>query len=119
MSNSLYERLGGEAGIKAIASDAVDNHYANPKISVRFKDFDKSALKNLAFEFFAMGTGGPQQYSGRDLTTAHKGMNINEEEYFAAMDDITSSLDKHGIDDQTKSDVIGILYSLKGEIIKV
>jgi len=33
MSGSLYERLGGEKGISAIATDLIKNHLKNPKIS--------------------------------------------------------------------------------------
>ncbi len=37
----------------------------------------------------------------------------------AAVDDIMSMLDKHGIDEQSKKDVLAIAYSLKDEIMHV
>jgi hemoglobin len=53
------------------------------------------------------------------MPTAHRGMNISEQEYLAAMDDIVGAMDKHALDESTKKDVIAILYSLKGMIIRV
>jgi len=42
-----------------------------------------------------------------------------KQEYLAVMDDIVGAMDKNGLDEDTKKDVIAILYSLKGEIIRV
>ena len=120
MSKSLYERLGGGNGIAGIVGDVVAAHLVNPLVKARFEnveDIDK--LKRLATEFFAAGSGGPEKYSGKDMHAAHQGMNISEQEYLAVMDDIMGVLSKRGIDDQTQKDVLAILYSLKGEIIRV
>jgi hemoglobin len=53
------------------------------------------------------------------MLTAHKGMNISEQEYLAVMDDIVGAMDKNKLDESTKNDVIAILYSLKENIIRV
>ena len=117
---SLYDRLGRFDGISRIVSDVVDAHLANPLVAPRFqavKDMDR--LRRMATEFFCAGCGGPEPYTGRDLLTTHKGMNINEQEYIAVMDDILGTLEKHDIDAGTRGEVAAILYSLKGEVIRV
>jgi hemoglobin len=53
------------------------------------------------------------------MLTAHKGMNISEQEYLAVTDDIVGAMEKHALSEDTKKDVIAILYSLKGAIIRV
>jgi hemoglobin len=73
----------------------------------------------MAREFFCAGAGGPERYTGKDMLAAHKGMNISEQEYLAVMDDIVGALAKNGIDEPTKGEVVAILYSLKGSIIRV
>jgi hemoglobin len=75
------------------------------------------AAKQHLCDFFAAGSGGPEQYSGRSMPETHRGMNISAEEYLAAIDDILSTLEKHGIDANTRKDVLAIAYSLKDEII--
>ena len=120
MSKSLYERLGGGQGIARIVDDVVAGHLVNPLIQTRFQSAeDVDHLKRMACEFFAAGSGGPEKYTGKDMRAAHKGMNISEQEYIAVMDDILAALEKNNIDEATKKDVLAILYSLKGEIIRV
>jgi hemoglobin len=119
MNKTLYERLGGREGIHAIVTDVVEFHQRNPVIAPRFRASDTEKLRQLAHEFFCAGAGGPEKYSGRDLREAHAGMNISEQEYLAAMDDIVQAMRKHGIEADAQSEVVGILYSLKGEVIRV
>jgi hemoglobin len=120
MSESLYDRLGGAAGISALVEDIVMAHLANPTVRPRFQHVnDLAHLKKMAHEFFCAGSGGPEAYTGKDMRAAHRGMNISEQEYVAVMDDIMSVLEKHQMDEVTKTDVLAILYSLKGEIVRM
>lgn len=119
---SLYERLGGEEEIKKIVNDAVEAHMHNPGISARFlpyreKPEELDQAKKHLVAFFASGSGGSQVYEGREMPEAHKGMNINPTEYMCAIDDIMMVLDRYGKDEQTKKDVLHILYSLKEQIV--
>jgi hemoglobin len=120
MSVSLYDRLGGAEGIARLVDDIIAAHQANPLIQTRFQNIqDLEHARHMAREFFAAGSGGPEKYTGKDMRAAHRGMNISEQEYLAAMDDIMGVLGKHGIDEITQRDVLAILYSLKSEIIRV
>lgn len=120
MQATLYERLGGEERIKQLVADAVDNHYRNPLIRVRFeKVTDRAAVERKAVEFMCAGSGGPQTYTGKDLVSAHKGMNINEQELVALIDDFVAAMTKNGYDQAEKNDVVAILYSLKGDVVRL
>lgn len=120
MSKSLYERLGGAAGISRLVDDVMDAHLVNPVVKTRFENAkDLVHAKKMAVAFFCAGSGGPETYVGKDMRSAHKGMNISEQEYLAVTDDIVAALDKNKIDEESKKDVIAILYALKGEIIRV
>ena len=65
------------------------------------------------------GRGGPQEYTGKDMLAAHRDMNINEHEYLAVIDDIMAALEKNGIGEREKPDVLSIAYSLRSEILHV
>lgn len=122
MSTSLFDRLGGAEGITKIVDDAVGAHMNNPAISARFLPYldtpDKLALvRQHSIEFFIAGSGGPVAYTGKDMPEAHRGMNINPTEYLLVMDDIMQTLVKHQIDEETRKDVLAILWSLKDQII--
>jgi len=124
MDKTLYERLGGASGISKLVDDVVEAHMNNPLIKARFlpyrDDPDTIAkVKQHTCNFFGAGSGGPEQYTGRSMLDAHRGMNISAQEYMAVLDDILDTLDKHMIDDQSRKDVLAIAYSLKNDIIHV
>lgn len=122
--NSLYERLGGGMGISRLVDDIVDAHMSNPAIQARFLPYRERPerlheVKLHLCNFLGAGSGGPEQYTGRSMPDSHRGMNISEAEYMAAVDDILAVLGKRGIDEQTCKDVLAIAYSLKGDIMHV
>ena len=120
MTTTLYQRLGGEEGIARLVDDAVAAHLANPLVKTRYENIkDLDHAKQMAREFICAGSGGPQAYTGRDMLTTHKGMNISEQEFLAVTDDIIGAMNKNGIEEDAKKDVLAILYSLKGDIIRV
>ncbi|MCK5209301.1 MAG: group 1 truncated hemoglobin [Cyclobacteriaceae bacterium] len=119
---TLYERLGGEEELTAIVDEVVEEHMNNPAISARFMPYKErpeylAQIKKHTVNFFCAGSGGPQAYEGRDMTTTHRGMNINATEYMHVIDDIMIVLDKHNKSEETKKDVLAILYSLKDQMI--
>ncbi|WP_027138440.1 group I truncated hemoglobin [Gaetbulibacter saemankumensis] len=122
MEKSLFERLGGDEGISTIVKRAISLHMENPHINARFLPYKErpeyfNTVIQHSINFFNSGSGGPAVYSGRDMETTHRGMNINPEEYMHVIDDIFIALDENAIDENTKKDVLAILWSLKGMII--
>lgn len=119
MTTTLYQRLGGADGIARLVDDAMAAHLINPFVKTRFENIkDMEHAKQMARQFFGAGAGGPETYTGKDMPTAHKGMNISEQEYLAVMDDIVGAMEKQKLSEDTRKDVIAILYSLKGAIIR-
>lgn len=122
-NRSLFDRLGGSAGIHLLVEDIVALHMENPVIRVRFRPYletDKLVVtKKHLCAFLEMGSGGPSQYAGRSMRDTHVGMNISEAEYMAALDDILAALRMRSVDEQSQKDVLAIAYSLKGDILHV
>ncbi|MCL4241518.1 MAG: group 1 truncated hemoglobin [Dehalococcoidia bacterium] len=119
MTRTLYDRLGGGAGLRKIASDLVDEHLRNPVIAPRFSKSDPEMVKRLAYEFFAAGSGGTETYTGRDLRTIHSGMNVSEEEFVATVDDVLKVLHANGIGQREQEEVLAIFWTLKGDVLRI
>ncbi|MCW8906588.1 MAG: group 1 truncated hemoglobin [Sedimenticola sp.] len=117
MTQSLYERLGGSEGITRIANDVIDNHLVNRTIAPRFADHDADKLKHAATTFFITGTGGPELYQGKDMVSAHKGMNISPTEFMAVLDDALDALQKNDIGQREQEEVLYVLYSMRSQIV--
>lgn len=119
ITSSLYERLGRHDGIARITRTLIENHMANPLVNVRYGASDMTRVEQRVVEFFCAGAGGPETYTGGDMIATHKGMNINEQEFVTVIDDAMAALDAHEIDAATRNEVLGILWSLKSEVVRV
>ena len=118
-TTSLYDRLGRREGIARITRTLIDNHLANPLVNARYGASDMPKVEQRVIEFFCAGAGGPETYTGKDMLATHKGMNVSEQEFVAVIDDAMAALETHNIDPATRNDVLAILWSLKGEVIRV
>lgn len=114
---SLYERLGRRPRIEEIVEVIWANHTSNPLIKQRYVDSDGENVKRLVTEMCCAGFGGPEAYTGKDMISAHRGMNINEVEFIAVCDDVLDALDKCNVGKREKDEILAILYSLKSEVV--
>lgn len=119
-TTTLYERLGKRDGIARITRSLIENHMANPLVKARYESSENmDRVETRVIEFFCAGAGGPEAYSGQDMLSTHRGMNISEQEFVAVIDDAMAALQTNHIDPGTRNEVLGILWSLKGEVVRV
>lgn len=119
-SATLYDRLGSRDGITRITRELIRNHLANPLVNKRYsqvKDMDR--LERNVIDFFCAGAGGPETYGGKDLLATHRGMNVSEQEFVTVIDDAMAALKTCGVDASTSNEVLAILWSMKGDVIRV
>ena len=114
---SLYDRLGGKAAITAVVDDFIGNVAGDARINRRFAATDIPRLKAMLVEQICAGSGGPCKYTGRDMATAHEGMNIRSEEFDALVQDLVKSLDKFKVPAREKGELLGVLGPMKGAIV--
>jgi hemoglobin len=53
------------------------------------------------------------------MVEAHRGMNISEQEFMAVLDDAMAALEKHGVGQQEKMEVLFILHSMRTEVVRM
>ena len=114
---SLYERLGGEKGLRKLVNDILDKNFNNPEIGHHFKNVDMNKLKQLVFEFFSMGIGGPHTYTGRDMRSAHAKLGLGEKDFNIGNEDVSKALQENGIGKEEIDEVISILNSMRGDVV--
>lgn len=117
---TLYDRLGSRDGITRITRELIKNHLANPIVSNRYsqiKDMDR--VERNVIDFFCAGSGGPETYAGKDMLNTHRGMNISEQEFVSVIDDAMAALATCGVDAPVRNEVLGVLWSMKADVIRV
>ncbi len=117
-ASSLYERVGRYDGISAIADEYLKGIRADPqfaRFSGRGADSLRRAKQLLKDQLCAL-SGGPCTYIGRDMKTAHSGLDINADEWAANMRYMAAALDKAKVSGSDKAEFLAIVDSLKPEI---
>ena len=71
---SLFDRLGGAHAITAAAGLFYRQVLADPLLAPYSGDVDMERQVAKQVAFLTMALGGPDQYTGRDLRTAHAGL---------------------------------------------
>src|ERR1700683_3548708 len=75
---TLYDRLGGQSGVRAIANSLIDRVSADPYWGPSFKDTKLSRIRGLLAEQICELSGGPCRYSGDPMKEVHAGQHISE-----------------------------------------
>ena len=114
---SLFDRLGGKPAIEAVVEKFVGRTTTDPRIKHRFHNTDPGELKRLLAEFVCQATGGPCRYTGRDMKTAHAGMDLVEDEFNAVVEDLVAALDELHVPEAEKGEILAALGPLKGHMV--
>ena len=125
-TRSLWDRLGGEPAVRAVVHDFVGRGAADTKVNFTRKGHpnewkptsdDLKTLEQRLVEFISQNTGGPLRYSGRDMVTVHRGMEITDAEFNALAGDLSASLDKFKVPKREKDELIAVVASTRSSIV--
>jgi hemoglobin len=114
---SLYDRLGGKDALTAVVDDFVARLAADKRVNARFSNSDIPHLKAMLVEQICEAAGGPCKYSGKDMKTAHTGMNITDEEFGALVEDLGASLTQFKVGKTEQDQLVGALAPMKPQIV--
>ena len=71
MAESLFEKLGGESGLRAIVNAFIDRVFEDRMIGFFFRNADRARIKEMEYQLAAGFLGADIKYSGRPLGKAH------------------------------------------------
>ena len=120
----LYERLGGKAAIEKVVDTFVDSLVKdpqlleNPTIKAAVAHAKPKRLKARISAMVCQATGGPCDYKGKNMRTAHAGMNITEADWNKMVDDFVAALNKYHVPAAEQKDLLNIISTTKGDIVK-
>ncbi|MCA9649968.1 MAG: group 1 truncated hemoglobin [Myxococcales bacterium] len=118
--SSLFERLGGEAAITKTVIEFYDRVMADETLSPFFDDVDIDRQANKMIAFVTMAFGGPHEYSGRDLRTAHARLvdnGLGEAHFIAVASHLRSTLADLGVAEPLIEEAIGIVATTHDDVL--
>lgn len=115
---TLYERLGGEAGVAAITEGLLARSADDPRIRDDFAEADIVNLYERLVEHLCALTGGPCTYGGRDMKAAHAGLGLTEADFNALVENLVDAMAERGVPIATQNELLAILAPMRGEVIR-
>ena len=117
---TLYQRLGGYDAIAAVTDDFITHLATDPQLGRFFTGLStdsKLRVRQHVVDLLCVATGGPCKYTGRDMKTAHTGLNISEADWNTSLKYLVGTLDKFKVPEKEKSDVLTVIGGLKADIV--
>lgn len=121
---NLYERLGGAKAVSGIVDEWLRLSLADTRISAFF-DKTTAQPERLARLRRSLGdqvceiADGPCRYKGGEMSQVHEGMGIAEEHFLAFSENLFRSLQKFGVPEREKNELLGRLGALRAEMLTV
>ena len=114
---SLYDRLGGKPALEAVVGELWNITSHDARINKYFANTKPEAFAAQLVDFLCQASGGPCKYHGKDMKAAHTGMHLTEADFNALAENTSKALDKFKVPAKEKVEVIGMLASLKGDVV--
>lgn len=114
----LYDALGGEAGVAAIAGSLIDRVSADPTLGRSFKDSNLDRIKKLLAEQICDLSGGPCRYSGDSMREVHAGHHISEAEFFGMVADLRAVLKERHVSQGATNQLLRLLAPMKRDVVE-
>ncbi len=118
---TLYKRLGGYDAIAAVTDDFLGRLATDPQFKPFFTGHSTDSIKKIRqniVDQLCAATGGPCDYVGRDMKTAHAGLGITQKDWDASVKLLVATLDKFNVPVKEKDEVLSAIDGLKKDIVE-
>ena len=119
MKASLYERLGGTDGIRAVAEAFEQRAGKDDRIN---KKFARTNFQRLTKEFvdqLCQDSGGPCAYTGMSMKQTHTNMGVTSGEFDAFVEDFVATLTDFNVGKAEQDELLSDLAPMRGDIVEV
>ncbi|MFA1610263.1 truncated hemoglobin [Halobellus rubicundus] len=115
--STLYERLGGREGIRAVVDDFYDRLLDDEEIGPFFADADLEMLRRTQTDFLCEAAGGPETYDAAPVREAHLHVPFTEAHIQRAVEHLADSLDAFDVPEDDAQLVIGAVADYEEELL--
>ncbi|MGH8472692.1 MAG: group I truncated hemoglobin, partial [Gammaproteobacteria bacterium] len=95
----------------------ISNIGADPRTRLHFTNIDVGRLKPKTVEYLCEKTGGPCKYTGGEIKTVAKPLQLGNADFDAFMEDLTKSLDNKKVAQSDKDELLEMLGKLRPDVV--
>ena len=114
---TLYDRLGGRDGIRAVVDDFYDRLLDDDDLAPFFADADLDSLRRTQTDFLCEAAGGPETYDAKPVRAAHLHVPFEPEHIQRAVEHLTASLEKYEVADEDAQAVVGAIAQYGDDLL--
>lgn len=115
---TLYEEIGGEPKMRAIAEEFTRVLLADDRTNFTFAETNTEEFTQLFFEQLSEVTGGPVKYTGRSMHESHEKLNITNEMFNALVEDLYIAFERNDVPYRLQNKVMAIFAPMQRDIVK-
>ncbi|WP_439889293.1 group I truncated hemoglobin [Pseudomonas sp. MBLB4123] len=116
--DSLYQALGGQAGITRIVEGMLLNIAGDRRIVRHFEDIDIVRLRDKLVEQICAEAGGPCAYTGDSMEESHKGQQLTPSDFNALVENLQDAMDAEGTPVPAQNRLLARLAPMRGQVIE-
>lgn len=116
-ATTLYDQLGGKPGVEKIADRFVRLVIIDPRVEQHFKDTNLDRFYEKLVEHLCQVSDGGCAYTGDDMVTVHKGMNISEREFNVIVETMQQALNEAQVPLSAQNQLLAKLAPMRADII--
>lgn len=114
----LYKQLGGVTKIEAIADRTMDRVSTDPRGKRSFDGIKMATLKKSVAAYVCKVADGPCVYEGETMANAHAQSHITGSEFDLMVTILREELDRAGVSDAAKNELLRRLAPTRRDIVK-
>lgn len=116
-SSTLYDQLGGDAGVTQIVDNFIAEISFNRTIVKHFEKTDPDRFRAKLIEQICELSDGPCRYTGESMAKSHAKMNITEGEFNRTVDLLIAAMNRAGTPLAAQNRLLARLKPLREDII--
>lgn len=113
----VYDVIGGPRMVRTAVDVLYRRLLADPQVKPYFDGVDLGRLTAHQRAFLSAALDGPNLYGGRDLATAHEGLNIDDAAFDALAEHLITTLRDLGADPEAVRVVMDRIENFRDDVV--
>ena len=113
---AMFDKYNLQA-ISLVVTDFYDRILASERLAIYFVGVNMDRLREHQTEFISHIMGGPITYTGRELASAHKPLNIKEPDFLEIAHILEQTLLDNGVEPKDVATLMNLVAAQKDKIV--
>jgi hemoglobin len=114
---TLYQRLGGESGVRNLLVGFYGKVLADTELKPFFIHTSMDKLLRMQGEFFGKALDGQQHYTGRQLKEVHAGLGIKAQHFHRFLQHLLETLQEAGAQADDIREVVQRVKAIRLDVV--